>query len=775
MKLNKITTALSVALLGSAIAIPTYAAEDEKQSGLEVIEVTATKRVTTMKETPLSMEAISGDDIASRGLDNLEDLTTSVPNITIGSGLGVQTVSMRGMGSGNERSFEQSVGMFIDGLYMPRSRQYRAPFFDAERVEMLRGPQAVLYGLNSTAGTITVTSASTLPGDEAFLNLSAGYEVEYAGYNVSAVTGGSLGDDVGARLAVRYTDNGDGFYYNEYENALTGQEAQDEGDGDEIVARGTIVWDASDNLQITTKFDYADAETFGETGEAIKDPFGGGDEADWVRNASSTLSGAFNDRGPGMYHELSNLSLTADYTMGEHILTAVLGHSTSDYSLITNTAVVPMDALTVSINEDYSQTSGEFRITSPDTGNFSYIAGLYVSESELENNLDSALGDALLGGLLGGMFGTTNGIIGGRFTNMLDTTTISPFVTGTYKFSDSFKITAGLRYSNEEKDVARRQGDCNIMQDVNGTGDFTVAVPLSQLGLADAFGFACGTLGTAEHDVTKDSDNFMPEIIAQWNLAGGASTYAKVSRSAKSGGYGFSSNTPTLDLLEYDDEIATSFEVGYKTTFAEGNGQFNIAVFNTTYEDLQLNSFTMSDDGVPQAAVNNAGESISQGFEADIKYLLTDSITIGTSIAYLSSEYEEWENAPCSASETATGLGPFCEREGMTTPFAPETSGNLFIDVFQPIGDELFLTGGINVAYSDEYFTEGTLDEAAVQDSYTRVDARIGITNDDNWSVSIVGKNLTEEEINNFTQPLVGFVVVPGAPRTVTVQGTYNF
>ncbi|WNC66965.1 TonB-dependent receptor [Thalassotalea nanhaiensis] len=774
MKLNKITTALSVALLGSTIAVPTFAAEDEQLKGLEVIQVTATKRITTAQETPLSLEAINGDDIAKKGLANLEDLTTSMPNINIGSGLGVQTVSMRGMGSGNERSFEQSVGMFIDGVYMPRSRQYRAPFFDAERVEIIRGPQAVLYGLNATAGTITVNSASTQPGDEGFLNLSAGYEVEYAGYNVGAVTGGSLGDDVGARLAVRYTDNGDGFYYNEYENALTGQEAQDEGDGDETIVRGTLVWDASDNLKITTKVDYADAETLGETGETINHPLmplGIDGEMDWTRNASSTLSSWWNDKGPGMYHELLNASIKADYSMGDHLVTATFGHSTSDFDLITNTATLPGDFLSVSIYEEFTQNSAEFRLTSPETGNFSYIAGLYVAASELENVTVSALGPAILGD---GPTGTGLSI-GGSFLNTLDTTTISPFVSGTYNISDDFRITAGVRYSSEEKEVGRENLEC-FMKASDGAGGFMELTP-NLTDVYESMGLAaiCGTLAGLEDD--KTSTNLMPEVIAQYDISNDTNSYAKLSVSKKSGGYGFSTSIGSAEALDFDDETAKSIELGIKTRFMDGRGQANLAIYHTIYEDLQQNSFTFNDDGTVDTAIVNAGESLSQGFEADVKFLLTENLTIGASVAYLSSEYEEFELGTCYVGQTPTIPDTaICDKTGENTPFAPEFSGNIFADLYQPITDELVLTAGVNVSFSDEYYTESTLDPMGVQESYERVDARIGLMNsDETWSISVVGKNLTDEAINNFTQPIVGYVVVPGAPRTVTVQGTYNF
>ena len=122
-----------------AVGLPTHAAT------LEEVLVIATKRESNIQDIPQSAEAFSGETIADMAITDFSDLSDSIPAFYVGDGIVSTSVNMRGMGSGGDRSFEQSVGMFIDGIYMPRSRQYRAPFFDAERVEVLRGPQAVLF------------------------------------------------------------------------------------------------------------------------------------------------------------------------------------------------------------------------------------------------------------------------------------------------------------------------------------------------------------------------------------------------------------------------------------------------------------------------------------------------------------------------------------------------------------------------------------------------------------------------------------------------------
>ena len=137
-----------------AIVVGLFGVTQVSAQVLDEIMVTATKRETTLQDVPASIEAVSGDEIVKANIVNLEDLADFLPNVTIANGLTNGIVAIRGLGSGQDRSFEQSVALFVDGVYKPRSRQYRAPFFDLERVEVMRGPQAVLYGLNATAGTV---------------------------------------------------------------------------------------------------------------------------------------------------------------------------------------------------------------------------------------------------------------------------------------------------------------------------------------------------------------------------------------------------------------------------------------------------------------------------------------------------------------------------------------------------------------------------------------------------------------------------------------------
>ena len=727
------------------------------QPVLEELVVTATKRAVNEMDTPLSMEAVTGDRIEETGIRDLADISTIIPNVHINEGYTAGSVNIRGMGSGTDRGFEQSVALFVDDVYQPRSRQYRASFFDMERVEVMRGPQAVLFGLNATAGTINVFSAKTLPGDENFLKVTAGYESEYSGHTVSAVAGGTLGERAGIRLAVEQSDSGDGWY----ENIATGE---DETWNENTTVRLTGVFDVTDDLRVTAKFENAEADTLGDITEgygATNQAIGGGPDLDWVRNSSVvSLRGLTDDHG--FFVESDNFVLNAEYTMENHVLTAILGYSDSETTMATTAQVTPEGGAQLYI-EEYEQTSFELRLASSTDGAFSYIAGLYVSESDNLQHYDTNFGPFLLGapGL---------SLIRGHKNN-IDTDVLSVYFSGTYEVSDHLRVTAGLRYSDEEKSSDTlgvrpdNGGDCGFYIS-DGTGNFTFAAP-----------FPC-TAAEFPKD-TRSSDNLMPEIIVQYDFNDDMVGYAKANRSAKSGGFATSASVAP-NAFEYDDEIATAFEIGLKTRFWGGRGEVNAAIFHTTFEDLQVNTFVRDPNDPANfiSGIDNAAELTSQGIELEVNLAATERLTVGAAVGYLDAEYEEYDGANCypgEASDSPTIPGQ-CDKSGEDSPFAPELSGSIFADFYLPVSDKINLAGGITMAFSSEYFTNGVLDPTAEQDSYERFDARIGLVSaDDKWSVRLIGKNLNDEAVLGVTQDIVGHVGFINAPRTVTLQGTYNF
>jgi len=191
---------------------------------LEEVIVTAQKRTESLQDVPISIVAISGEKIDDFGITGLEELTQYVPNVTINNGAGTPNLFIRGVGSGTNAGFEQSVGMYIDGVYAGRGALASVPTtMDLERVEILKGPQGILFGKNTVAGAISITTAK--PTDEFEGLVEALYEHDHGEQQYNLVLSGPLTDNLSGRLAVRY-DEIDGWW----DNVITGAEGRYAGD-----------------------------------------------------------------------------------------------------------------------------------------------------------------------------------------------------------------------------------------------------------------------------------------------------------------------------------------------------------------------------------------------------------------------------------------------------------------------------------------------------------------------------------------------------------------
>jgi outer membrane receptor protein involved in Fe transport len=765
---NLLAAAVAVALPGAAVA-----------QQLEEVMVTATKRVESTQDIPMAVEAFDGETLNQLGVVDFATLSETIPNFNVGDGVVTTNVSMRGMGSGVDRSFEQSVGMFIDDIYMPRSRQYRSPFFDAERVEVLRGPQAVLFGLNSTAGAVAIHTARSRPGDDFGANLTLAYETEYEGVRGAVVLGGSPTDRLGLRFAAEYIDT-DGYFDNDF-NGKT------EGNREAELYRLSAVWEPTDNLTIDAKYEWVDYDQDGSHGEAygtdaaaILD--GGDGKLNWRRNVDSSLIGTYpKDAGgtqnvkPGLYQEIENASIKLDYLLGDYTLTGIFGYSDMEYSFGLDLDTIAGGLTPADINsgagfidasispETYEQTSFEFRVTSPGGAVVDWLAGIYYQDSEFFNDNESAYNlDTVLPA-----FGLCEvvGLCGlgwGEYQSNemeVDQELWSVYGTLTWNVTEVVRVIAGARYSDEDKE-ADRGGDCKFYDIASGA--------VTAEGALFCTTFYTGIQGD------RSSDNFMPELVVQWDAGDNSMIYGKVGTSAKAGGFATAS-TIIPESWEYDDEKVITYELGYKARFG-GVAELNAVLFRSEYDDLQVNSFIV-EEGQTIGLIQNAAETVNQGLEVDGRWAATEWMTLGGSVAWLDAEYEKYKNGTCSTTEQAAGLTNPCNKSGETPPYAPEFSGSVYADFVIPMGASLNFVANLTAYYSDEYFTEGSLDPAQEQDSYTRVSGRLGVeASDGKWDVSVIGRNLTEEEVLDVSQPWFGYNLgYIGAPRTITIQANYRF
>jgi iron complex outermembrane recepter protein len=746
--------------LVSAVAMATsFSAVANETLMLEEVIVTAQKREQSLQEVPVSVSAVSGDQISNSGMTNLTELSSYVPNLKITEGPTENGIYIRGLGSGENQGFEQSVGMFVDGVYAGKARQFQAPFLDVGSVEVLRGPQGTLYGKNTIAGSITITSAK--PTDEVEASFMTEYEFEEGGQTTEAMASGPLAENLAGRIALRYTE-ADGYM----DNTLQDDE---ETDVNALAGRVSLLWTPSDELDVLFKYESGNTETKGRNNRLVDTGSYLGlyqlrdsnfEQDEYQRSTSDAET---------MDVDSESFTLNVNYDLGSHELTSITAYSTFEADDVFDADFSPADVVSVQLNQEYEQVSQEFRLTSELGDKFDYIAGVYYQSSEFDTDrlLGFGADNAVLGAILGGpVGGALIGVSGAGFNSNFsqDSETYAAFGSLSWHPTDDMHWTLGLRYTKEEKD-----GERSLV-----TTDYLTTTPNLAVA-ADAAVF-----GIFNHEIKDDrsSENVSPSLKFQYDLNSDVMLYASLSKAFKSGGFS-ESGTSGDDIGEYlaspavfgfDEEEALALEIGGKTTLLDGAAVFNFALFRTEYDDLQVSAY----DGV-SFVVGNAAQAISQGVEIDGMIRLSESLTMTGSMAYLDATYDEYANAGCTSAQS--GGNPTCTQDlgGETLANAPEWTANLAFDHVMSLSDNLELMSHIDFNYTDDQYLASDLDERSLQDAYTLVNARVALSNSEgSWEVALLGKNLTDKEYFTMMSDSGfqdgAFFGFTGAPRTVAIQ-----
>jgi iron complex outermembrane recepter protein len=773
------------AAIASSICAGSFAQDVNNSFALEEIIVTAQKRAQSLQEVPVSVNVVSGENIAENGINNLDELSNIVPNLTITEGSQSTSIFIRGLGSGVNQGFEQSVGMFIDGIYAGRDRQFRAPFLDVENVEVLRGPQGTLFGKNTIAGALNITTAK--PSDEFEALLRTTYEPEYNDYAVEAVVSGPLSDSVAARLAVRQSES-DGHM----ENTANGR---DEPSDVETVIRATVMWDASDDVTVTTKIESSRFDVGGEANNISN----AGTWAPLFQLADSNIDLADEySRSTNLNETSSNdsdsITVNVDWQLGDYTLTSISGYSGYEYSDVQDVDFTPVELLSQFQDQEFSQLSQEIRLTSPLGDTFDFIAGAYWQTSELKHHkrLASNLGALTPALNVPGGLGilpaptpadgslsfsdaiatvATFGALSSRVSDFdQDSETWALFASGNWHFFDSLHITAGLRYTEETKEADRTL----YISEYDSEKALDPLSPLSSV----IVGIQSGLFGTVAHDINDErtARDLSPSLKVSYDLNDDTMIYASVSRAFKSGGFDEAGTSASLSGFSYDEEEALAFEIGAKMTLLEGAATLNIAAFETQYDDLQVSAFATD-----RYIVGNAAQATTRGVEMDGMWRITESLTLSASMAYLDAKYEDFQNASCTAQQTAvTGPGCVQDLSGKALSFAPEWAGNIGLNHFTAIGESLELRSNISMSYTDEQYLTQDLDKNNLEDSSLMTNVRIALADiDDNWEVALVGKNITDEEVISYSNdvPLMNgaYFAYRLPPRTVALQAVIRY
>lgn len=762
---------------------------------LEEVVVTAQKRVQSLQDVPLSVNAIDGDRIVQAAFGEIEDIQILVPNLTMTeTGIGTQ-LSIRGIGSGINQGFEQSVGMFVDGIYHGRAQLARAPFLDLERVEVLRGPQSILFGKNAIAGAISMTTAK--PTYEPEASITAFYEPDDSAVEFRGHVSGPFSDTLAGRIAFLVTEN-DGYF----ENTTLGEGEPAE---TERVIRGTLQWEPTSNFSATGMVELGqfDAEgRFLEVVNPVERPGGIPYSAVLANPAFDTILETDQNfrrqsNGDSSQNTTRKGVLTLEYEFDSGLtLTSVTGYNSYTYSEFCDcdfTGAVIFDADTA---EDFDQYSQELRIASPTGGLIEYLAGFYYQSANLDFSdsinvpTNSLLPLALAGSfpppavpaLLSQVPGSST-----KRTFEQESDLWALFFQATWNVTDAVRLTFGGRYTSESKDASRRQFH------VDNTGSEDSSPAVTGL-LQNVYGiFLIEEYDTIFGSVTEKE--FLPRVIGQWDVTENAMAYASYSEGFKASGFDVRSNAspdpadgiPGLDgVFGFGPEEAKSYEVGAKFTLLDNSLEANVALYRTEYTDLQVSQF----DGVLGFNVLNAAEATVQGLEFDARWQATEDLYFVANFAYLDFEFDSFADSQCDFFRTYPVTDPvrgLCDVSGERREFTPEYSGAVSGYHTYYLPGDLQLNTNLDLVFSDEYFASPTLDENLVQDAYVQLNARIGIgSQDGRWEVAFVGRNLTNQEILTFGNTLPVASALTGGTgnayyafyqhdRLLGVQATFNY
>ncbi|WP_339861660.1 TonB-dependent receptor [Paremcibacter congregatus] len=705
---------ITLALLSGATTSSAAFAEEEVMT-LEEIVVTSQYREQSLKDVPISVAAIGGMDMRERSIEKMADLQFAVPNFTMAeSGIGTN-VFIRGAGSGNNQGFEQSVGIYVDGIHHGRAQQSRQPFMDMERVEVLRGPQSILFGKNSVAGALNIVTAK--PTQEFEGSVRAGYEPtdnekEFTGY-----VSGPISDKVRVRLAGRYHDL-DGYMENQTLN-------RDEPQEEDWALRGTMVADLSDNLEMTFKLEHSRFDTLGRNIEIANElpsvipSFGGLTYSQILVGVFGADASVLNNIRDDKRHSNGDFSnnksteavMTLNYRMGEHTLTSITGYSNFNYDQNCDCDFTGADVFDLPMTEKYKQFSQEIRLVSPGGEKIDYILGAYFQTSDhdftdqLRVTKDSVLINALNANPAFAPFGpifAVNGLAGAGdlFKNTavpraahVDADVYSGFAQLSYHMSDRLTLQLGGRLTHEKKSGTREMTVTNIdgtpltgaqaslapdffalafelgASNARGaelgaevlpllTSVYTglygpVIGPATAAQVAGAFGAKIAALG--QHPVAgeRSETKFSPDIKLQFDATDDAMLYASFSKGSKSGGFDFRANNKGASATMED-----SFEFEDETaTNYEIGGKVKLAggaaELNFAGFYTQYKDLQVSIfDGTLGFNVGNAAKADIKGIEVDGRWQVAEGLVLSGSAAYNDFEFKDYPLGRCNFLQT---------------------------------------------------------------------------------------------------------------------------
>lgn len=692
------------------------------------IVVTATKKAggENVQDVAIAMTALGADQLDALQIRDIAGLGFKMPNVAlddVATARGTANFSIRGLGVNSSiPSIDPAVGVFVDGMYLGINGGVIFDTFDLESIEVLRGPQGVLFGKNVTGGAVILNTADPsfnfgVKGKAAVESGLRGTGINY--YAMGSVTGPIMGDKVAGKLAVYY-NNDDGWFKNELDGANIGQ-------SDTFIVRPSLKFVPSDNSEFLLKFEHGESTGDGPVGQSHTSGSGlDGQIVNFNRNSFRASINEVGNTDAEWNHIIAEANF--DVNFGEGTITNIFAYREFDQAGTSDIDSTPSSLFHADFTTTQDQISNELRYAGS-FGKADVTTGLFYFQQDL--GYDEARN--LLGAL------TPNGspALRQHGGGSQDHETIGAFANVDFALNDKASVTGGIRYTEETKDVQI----ASLFLNVNA--------PCSIID------------GTCAPDFTDSlkTTNWSPSLGFKYEISDSARMYTGWKRAYRAGGYNFRNTSPAGTPGPFGDEKVDTFEIGLKSE-PWGLGRLNASMFISKLDNMQREvNLASAGSGVVQI-IRNTGDAEIFGIEIDGQLVVNDYILIDASVGFLDGNYK-------NLIFDISGDGIINDTDlGLDIPRLSPFTANLGIITERDLGDLGMLTGRVSYSHRNESaYTDNNL---GVLNGADRIDASLALAmNDGRTRLSLYGKNLTNNvQHGNDTQ-------LPALLGPVPLGGTF--
>ncbi len=785
----------------NVVAVADEADQVQETGTLEEVIVSARKREESLLKVPVVVNVLTKEEIDRWELNGLESLASNIPELFIGrasNGSGSQ-ITLRGIGSGRTTmGMEQSTAVVVDGVYYGHGMFLNEAMVDLSSIEVLKGPQALFFGKNATAGVISFNTAN--PTDEFEAQVRVGYETTAEDLSGEGFISGPITSTLLGRLAVRVSNMSGGYFDNKavdtpigfldlatFEGVVRNQEPNRGGmPGTEAyVARGTLIWMPSERftgnfkVSVSQRDDESNAWNYvlfecpsGFTQPNPAVPC----EREFnvhVPNAPAGLGGNLPDmKADGSsYNEYNSFALTADlsWKLEDAEITSVTNYNwhRNKWGLAQNVES-PTSYIAATQNTSLEAWSNETRYQTYFDQPFNFMVGFYYQDTKREHDQAGAFVPLEISTLPPEL----------QFTSYIkpsgsDAETLSGFGQITWRVVPETELAAGVRYIHETRDSFLVQS--YVMPALQGL-------------------FVQGSPIIADQKFT----DWTPEVTISYYPTDELTFFAGYKSAYKSGGFAVSSLIVASAVpsdITFEPETGDGFEVGLKSILMDNQLRLNFNLYSFKYKDLQVDFF---DSVTFQFITTNAGSAKVEGAEFELEYapIGVPGLLLNGYLNYNNSRYTEYI-APCYTGQsisagcnTTFGSGLGQDLGGHPLAMAPDWVASAGAVYQSEFGTGLMWELGGNFRYSDNFIASSFGAPLSEQDSYINLDLSLRIRGQDSrWEGAIIARNVTDSfHISGETdQPNSGGgtgtdnaipadpVGLVDLPRTILFQVTYNF